>query len=78
MAKKNIVVEQDPERPVEAKVLAQAIVDVGKAARALAASGLNQKAIIVLVSHDSKCPQYTVKLVLESLQHLAKTYTTTR
>lgn len=78
MAKKSLTVEQDPERPVETKVLAQAIVDIGKAARALAASGLNQKAIIVLVSHDSKQPQYQVKLVLESLQNLAKTYTTSR
>jgi len=76
MAKRSLKVEQDPEQPVETKVLAQAIVDIGKAARALAASGLNQKAIIVLVSHDAKQPQYQVKQVLESLQHLAKTYTT--
>lgn len=77
MAKKSVVVvEQDPEKPIETKVLAQAIVDIGKAARALAASGLNQKAIVVLVSQDAKLPQYQVKLVLESLQYLAKTYTT--
>jgi hypothetical protein len=73
--KKPIKVEQDPEKPVETKVLAQAIVDVGKAARALAASGLNQKAIMVLVAHDSKQPQYVVKTILESLSVLARTYT---
>ena len=61
--KKPIKVEQDPEKPVETKVLAQAIVDIGKAARALADSGLNQKAIVVLVAHDSKQPQYVVKTI---------------
>lgn len=75
MAKRVLKVEQDPEQPVEQKVLAQAIVDIGKAARALAAGGLNQKAVIVLVAHDAKLPQYQVKTVLESLQYLAATYT---
>jgi hypothetical protein len=73
--KKTIRIEQDTDKPVETKVLAQAIVDIGKAARALAASGLNQKAVVVLVAHDAKQPQYVVKQILESLATLARSYT---
>jgi hypothetical protein len=73
--RKTIKVEQDPDKPVETKVLAQAILDIGKAARALAASGLNQKAVVVLVAHDAKQPRYVVKQILESLSTLARSYT---
>ena len=71
---KKIVVGQDAEKPVEAKVLAQAIVDISKAARALANSGLNQKAIIVLTAHAAGQPQYVVKQILDSLQQLQRDY----
>lgn len=71
---KRVVVQQDPEKIVETPVLAQAIVDIGKAAQKLAVSGLNRKAIVLLISHDSKVPQRDVIYVLDSIQYLAKTY----
>jgi len=55
-------------------VLAQAILDISKAAKRLSASGLNRKAIVLLVSADSKVAQLDVRHVLESLDYLAKTY----
>lgn len=76
MKKKDIVIEQDPEAPVAQEVLAQAIVDISAAAKKLCKSGLNKKAIVVLVAHSSGRPQYVVGLVLDALEQLAKDYTT--
>jgi hypothetical protein len=74
MVKKRVVIQQDPSQTVETPVLAQAIVDIGKAAQKLSASGLNRKAILLLISHDSKVPQRDVTYVLDSIQYLAHTY----
>lgn len=75
MSKRLIKIEQDEEKPIETKVLAQAIVDISKAFRALSASGLNRKAIITLIAADSGLGKGTVDAVLQSLESLAKTYT---
>jgi siroheme synthase len=71
---KRVTVQQDPAKIVEPLVLAHAIVDIGKAMQRLATSGLNRKAVVLLVSHDSKVSQRDVIYVLDSLEHLAKTY----
>ena len=73
-----VVVEQDKENPVPKKILAQAIVDISAAVKRLAASGLNRKAIVVLLSHDSGQPQYVIENVLSSLEQLSRDYTTLR
>lgn len=78
MPKTKVTVVQDAEKPIEKPVLAQAIVDISKAAKALAASGLNRRAIVLLVSHSAAVPQGTVKAVLDSLESLTRDYTTTR
>jgi hypothetical protein len=77
LAPKTIPVDvaQDVDKPVAKPVLAQAIVDISRAAQKLAAGGLNRKAVVVLLSHASKVPQGTVKLVLDGLEKLAETYT---
>lgn len=72
---RKVNVIQDPDQPVDKDVLAKAIVDVAEAMRRLQRSGLNKKAIVVLVSHDAKVPQGTVKVIMESLEFLAATYT---
>lgn len=69
------VIQQDPEDIVETPILAQAIVAMSKAMEKLLVNGLNRKAIIVLVSHDSKISQRDVIAVIDSLQNLAKVYT---
>ena len=73
-----ITVTQDAEKPVEKPALAQAIVDISKAAEALASSGLNRGAIVLLVAHSASVPQGTVKAVLDSLESLTRDYTSTR
>lgn len=71
----SLVVEQNPEQPVEKKVLAQAIVDISKAFVQLSKSGLNRKAIVVLVKNSSGAPQYQVENVLNALENLKRDYT---
>lgn len=68
-------VKQDTEAPVPEGVLAQAIVDMSKAMTHLLKSGLNRRAIVVLIAHDTKVPMRTVGLVLDSIRDLAKNYT---
>lgn len=72
---KKIVIEQDPEEPVEKKVLAQSIVEISKSFRKLASSGLNDRAIVVLVSESSHVGKPDVRAVLESLKWLEGEYT---
>jgi hypothetical protein len=74
MAKTKVMVDAgDP--PVDKVILAKAIVDASAAMKRLAASGLNQKAIRLLVSHSSGVNQTQVKCVLDSLEQLAADYT---
>jgi len=76
MKRRRIEVEQDPEQPVVTKVLAQAILDISSAAKKLAASGLNRKAIVVLLRDSSGQPKYVVEQVLDALEQLAEDYAT--
>jgi hypothetical protein len=71
---RRIRVDQDPEKPLERGVLAKAIVDISKAARELARSGLNKKAITLLVAHKARCGQSTAAAVLEALEQLEQEY----
>jgi hypothetical protein len=71
---KKVIVKQEPEKPVEVEVLAQAIVEIGKASKRLASSALNRKAVIVLLSHDTGLGQGVIKTVLDSIANLEATY----
>lgn len=75
MVRRTANVVQDVVKPVEHDVLATAIVSMSKAAQRLTDSGLNRKAIVVLVSHDSKLPARDVVAVLDSLETLTARYT---
>lgn len=74
MAKQTVVIEQDPKSPVSRPILAQAITDISNAFVALRKSGLNRKAIVVLVAHSSQQRQYVVESVLDALEQLKKNY----
>ncbi len=68
--------EPPPGAPVvERPVLAQSIVDMSRAAKRLADSGLNRKAIVILVSHSAILPARGVNAVLDSLETLTARYT---
>jgi hypothetical protein len=74
MAIKKVIVKQEAEKPVETEVLAAAIVEIGKAAKRLAASSLNRKAVIVLLAHQTGLGMGTIKTVLEGIADLESTY----
>ena len=66
------VVKSDP--PETKEILAEAIVRIGEALLALQASGLNQRAIIVLLQAETRLPRSDIKLVLDSLARLKGRY----
>lgn len=75
MAKKkvNLIVEQDAET-IEKTVLARAIVEIGAAMRKLNESGLNRKAIVVLVQHKTHCYFKDIEAIFDALDSLKKDY----
>jgi hypothetical protein len=72
--KKVPVIQQDPERPVEVPILAQAILDISNGAKKALSSGLSRKAIIVLIHHHSKIPMRDVEIVLNNITSLQETW----
>lgn len=74
MGKQSMRVQEDPENPVEKGVLAQAIVNISKAAQKLHQDGLNQKAIVILLHHSTKIPMRDIQLVLENIRTLEQQY----
>lgn len=70
-----IHVTQVDDNPIEVEVLAQSIVSMSASLKRLTKSGLNRKAIVVLVAHDTKLGHGQIENVLGSLERLAQTYT---
>lgn len=70
----SVAVIQDEEKPVPRPVLAEAIVKMSEAARELAASGLNEQAVVVLLAHKTKYSASVIKAVLLGLRDLRDTY----
>jgi len=69
-------VVQDQDQPIEKDILAQAIVDISESAKALTASGLNERAIVVLLHDHTGIPMGDIKMVLHGIGELRKAYTT--
>lgn len=72
MSERVKVKKSDP--PESKEILAEAIVNIGAAARKLEASGLNKKAIVILLQAQTKLPQRDITLVLDSLPQLERWY----
>ena len=70
-----VKVVQEVDAPVEKEVLAEAIIKISAAAEALRKSGLNEKAIIVLIADKTKFSKNTIRTVLDGLADLRRTYT---
>lgn len=70
----NVIITQDDEKPVPKEVLADAIVRMSEAVTGLRRSGLNERAIIVLVADKTKIGKGIVEDVLDGLASLRETY----
>lgn len=71
---KRIRVKHDEKNPTSKEVLAESIVKIGEAMDALKKSGLNEKAIIVLLNHKTKVSQSDIRAVLDGMRQLRKWY----
>lgn len=74
MPKVKVSVQQDPEKPVEKNILAQAIVDIAGAMKKLLASGLNEQAIVTLVAGKTGFGHGTIRTVMQAMSHLERDY----
>jgi len=72
MSQRVKVVKSDP--PESKEILAEAIVNIGNAAKKLLASGINKRAIIILIQAETKLSQRDIKLVLDALPQLERWY----
>ena len=70
-----LVVQQDKEKPIEKNVLAQAILDISRAANRLSSSGLTRRAVIALV-HDlvPSVSKTVIRGVLDGLDQLEQEF----
>lgn len=74
--KKKLVLKDDPNEPaMEQQVLTRAIADISLAMLKLTSSGLNRRAIVILVHDQSKISKRNIELVLNNLEQLAQDYT---
>lgn len=71
----SIKVVQDISAPVEREVLAQSIVNISRSFEKLTASGLNRRAVTILIAYDTKLGIGQIENVLGSLDTLAQNYT---
>lgn len=71
MPKKAVV---EPTDDVTHKNLVDAVVAISKAMKRLTKSGLNRKAIVVLLADDTRLPRRDINAVLDSIETLAEVY----
>lgn len=72
--KSNIKVVKNVKKPEPTEILAEAIIRIGENFEKLQKSGLNKRAIVVLVYDYTKIPKRDIELVLESLAKLKGWY----
>lgn len=60
--------------PESKEILAEAIVRIGEAFQKLQQSGLNRKAIIILIQAETKLSRHNIELVLDALPRLRGWY----
>lgn len=72
--KQKVKVVQKEDEVVERSVLAQAIVDISEAANKLRLSGLNRRAIVLLLSESSRVGRKDVEAVLTAIEYLKKDF----
>lgn len=69
-----VTVKQDPENEIGAEIIAKSIVDIADAMKKINATRLSRRALVILISSNSKLPMSKVELVLNNLDALADIY----
>lgn len=63
-------VKQNPEQPVAAEVIAEAILGISESMKRLSTSGLKRKAIVTLIHDQSGIGKRDIEIVLNNLESL--------
>lgn len=71
---KKVEVKQDPEKPIPAELMAQAIVDIADAMKKLNASRLTRAAIVTLIKDKSGIDKNKIEIVLNNLDELERNW----
>lgn len=66
---------QDPDEPMPTEVLAGHIRDLSASAKRLLNSGLNRRALLILLRDSSGVPMSSIDAVLDALPELERNYT---
>ena len=56
------------------QTLGEIITQISQALASLTKAGINEKAVVVLLTHSTKLPQTTIKKVLQAIRELEKDY----
>ena len=65
-----VSIKQNPEQPIAAEIIAQAIVQIADGMRQLNATRLSRKAVVALIQDQSKLSKKTIEIVLNNLADL--------
>ncbi len=76
MKNKAVVVKQDEQQPIAAEVIAQSIVKISDATKALLSAGLRYETIVALVHDRSGVAKSTIRIVINNLESLRENWTT--
>lgn len=74
MKKSKILITQDQEDPVPTEILAASIRKIAKEMEAINQSGLNRRALLLLLSGATKLPMTDIDYVLNALSRLEELY----
>lgn len=66
--------KKSEENPESKEILAAAITRISESMVKLLASGVNEKAIIILINHDTKIPKQDIKAVFSAMARLKGWY----
>lgn len=69
-----VKVIKNQDKPETTEILAEAVIKIGESMDKLYSSGMNKKAIIVLIANDTKLGKGTIETVLDSLKTLKGYY----
>ncbi len=72
MSKQVKIKKSDP--PESQEILAEAIINIGKAMKMLLASGLNRRAVVQLLQAETKLSKRDINIVLNSMAQLERWY----
>lgn len=70
----NVKVKKSEKNPETKEILAEAIVRISEGFEKLSKSGLNKRAIVILIQAETRLPQRDINAVLDALPRLQGWY----